>query len=91
MKEALASTGKLWVRRDMLLPLFGFRDVSITNAMLVKELPLAVKTLIRKSEKLVEKEMVSLYKIDVVIKTLPVIMGNITSNLVMLPIITGNI
>ena len=79
MKEALA-TGKLWVRRDMLLPLFGFRDVSITNAMLVKELPLAVKTLIRKSENW-WKEIVSLYKVDVVIKTLPVITGNIISNL----------
>lgn len=80
IREQLAK-GELWVRRDMLLNTFGFRDVSVANLPLVKELPVLIKTLIRKIEN-GWKEFVGLYKVDVVIKTIPVIIGNIVSNFI---------
>lgn len=73
--------GKLWVRRDMLLPMFGVRDLSAMDAKAAKLIPQAIQTYIRHLEGL-WKSFVALYKVDVVIKTLPVLIGNFLSNFV---------
>lgn len=73
------SGGKLWLRRDMLLPMFGARDLSIMNNKYTKFIPQAIQTFIRHLEGL-WKSFVSLYKIDVVVKTIPVFVGNFISN-----------
>ena len=71
--------GEFAVRRDMLLKIFGFRDLSITNMMGVKLLPRQVKTLIKWIENL-WKEFVKMYKVNVVLKTLAVPLENIVGN-----------
>lgn len=80
LRKKLAE-GKLFVRSDLLIPMFGIRDLTIVNAPGVKQLPLAIKTYIRKLENL-WKEFVSLYKVGIIIKTIPVLLGNMVSNLV---------
>lgn len=74
------SRGTIRVRADMLYNIFGFRDVSLVNAKFIRMLPKLIKHYLRKMENL-WKEFVSLFKIDVVIKTTNVIAGNIISNL----------
>lgn len=71
--------GKMYVRRDMLLPLFGFRNITIADTKLLKKLHPGIRRLISTIEGW-WKEVVSLYKIDVVIKTLPIIVKNIIGN-----------
>ena len=79
--RAQLQSGKLWVRRDMLLPMFGVRDMSMVDLPGLKHLPAAMKRWIRFLENY-WKSFVSMYKVDVVIKTLPVIMLNVMSNVV---------
>lgn len=71
--------GHFAVRRDMLNKIFGFRDLSIVNGPLVKKLPKILKTILKYAEN-GWKEIVSLYSVDVVIKTLAVPVENLISN-----------
>ena len=71
--------GTLWVRRDMLLPMFGVRDLSMMDMKVARLIPQAIRTYIRHLEGL-WKSFVAIYKVDVVIKTLPVLVGNFISN-----------
>ena len=73
--------GELWLRKDMTLDALGFRDVSAVDAPMIRLLPAAIKMVLKKAENF-WKEVIALYKVDVVIKMLPVIVGNIISNLV---------
>ena len=54
--------------------------MSAANVPGIKKLPVAVKTFIRRLENF-WKEVVNMYKVDVIIKMLPVMMGNIVSNI----------
>ena len=71
--------GKFAVRRDMLTKIFGFRDLSAVDMAGIKHLPKAVKNITREAEN-VWKEFVSLYSVNVVIKTLAVPVENVVSN-----------
>jgi len=68
------------VRRDMLLDVFGVRDASISNLIPTHKYTRIIKKTIRKLEDL-WKEIVKIFKVDVIIRTLPVLVGNIVSNL----------
>lgn len=81
--------GKLWVRRDMLIPMFGMRDLSIVNFPGMNKLPTIIKTYIRKLEN-IWKDFISIYKVGVIIKTPVVLIGNIVSNFIMNLITGGN-
>jgi len=82
--------GEVYVRRDMLVHVFGYRDLSAVDAPLVKMLPVMIKTFLRKLENL-WKEFVGLYKVDVVIKTLPVLIGNIVGNVMSIVLMGGSL
>lgn len=87
-KEAMKKMfrdGTFMVREDMILDAFGARDMSMAD---IKKLPKQIKQLIRRIEN-AWKEVVKIFKVDVVIRILPVIMGNIISNL-MYSIQTGH-
>ena len=68
------------VRHDMLLDIFGVRSASATDLI-----PANKHTrLLRKAIRMLEngwKEIVKIFKVDMIIRTLPVIFGNIVSNL----------
>lgn len=87
--RARLADGKLYVRRDMLIPMFGARDISIVDVKGIDKLPTIVKTYIRKLEN-IWKEFVSLYKVGVIIKTIPVLVGNLISNFIVGVISGGN-
>lgn len=78
--RAQLASGELAVRRDLLIPIFGMRDLSAANAPGIEKLPVAVKTFIRRLENF-WKEIVNMYKVDVIIKMLPVMIGNIVGNI----------
>jgi hypothetical protein len=87
-KEAMKKMfrdGTFMVREDMILDAFGARDMSMAD---IKKLPKQIKQLIRRIEN-AWKEVVKIFKVDVVIRILPVIMGNIISN-IMYSIQTGH-
>ena len=73
------SKDKFKVRRDMLLDIFGVRDASVANLVpnhkYTKDLKKAIKML-----ETAWKEIVKLFKINVIVRTLPVLLGNIESN-----------
>ena len=71
--------GQFAVRRDMLTKLFGFRDLSITDLSIIKKLPGTIKRLIKVIEN-AWKELIKLYSVDVVIKTIMVPIENFISN-----------
>ena len=73
--------GKVAVRTDMLTKVFGFRDLSIVNAPGIKHLPKEIKNVVRLAEN-IWKEIVALYSVNVVIKTLAVPMENVISNFI---------
>lgn len=73
-------SGGVHVRRDMMLDMFGVRDISIIDARVIREMPVAIKMIIKAIEE-TWKEIVSLFKIDVIIKTFSVLIGNIVSNI----------
>ncbi len=79
--------GKLMVRRDMLLGMFGFRNASLTEMIFIKQMSPYLKKLIKKMENLWE-DFVSLYKVSVIIKVANVFMDNFMSNF-MYGIMTG--
>ena len=79
-REALKKTlrgGTFMVRENMILDAFGARDMSMGN---IKWMPRQLRTLVKKIEN-VWKEIVKIFKVDIVIRLLPVIMGNIVSNI----------
>ena len=67
------------VRRDMLLDTFGVRDASLANLIPSHKTTRLLKKAIRQLED-AWREIVKIFKVDVIIRTLPVIMGNIVSN-----------
>lgn len=71
--------GQFKVRNDMLLDTFGIRDMSAAE-MLHKTDWKTIKSVIRKIE-FAWKEIVKIFKVDMIIRMLPVLMGNILSNL----------
>lgn len=87
-REALKKTlrgGTFMVREDMILDAFGARDMSLGN---IKWLPGQLRTIIKNIEN-AWKEIVKIFKVDIVIRLLPVIMGNIVSN-IMYSVQTGH-
>lgn len=80
--RAKLAEGKFYVRRDLLLPMFGTRDLSIVDAPGIKKLPVTLKIYIKQVEDL-WKSFVSLYKIGVIVKTVPVLLGNLVSNFIL--------
>lgn len=68
------------MRRDMMFNYLGFRDASIADAWLVRDLPTIAKHYIRMIE-LIWKEIVKISKVNIIIKTPQVLIGNIVSNL----------
>lgn len=79
MKKIL-SKNSFRVRRDMLLDIFGVRDWSLASLVPNKKMYRLVRKAIAQIEMAV-KELVKIFKVDMIIRTIPVIMGNIVSNL----------
>lgn len=76
--------GHIMVRRDMVLDTFGIRDLTAAEWVSDKVLGKKVAKALRASIRLIEsawKEVVKIFKVDMIIRMLPVIMGNIVSNL----------
>lgn len=81
-KEAVSNSegGYIAVRRDMYVDYFGFRNLSITDASWIMAFtPQEFKTIIRIIEK-IWQEIISISKVDIIIRTPVVILGNILSN-----------
>ena len=73
---------QLAVRRDLLFPYFGFRDPTIANAWGVQSIDSKmIKHFLRLTEKMWQG-LVRIAKVDIIIKTPMVLLGNIMSNLV---------
>jgi len=83
------TSGELWVKRNLLLGMFGYRELSITNMFGVKQLPEPLKLLLKKLENMWEA-FVSLFKVSVVIKLFDVIADNIISNFLYSMMTGGN-
>ena len=75
------------VRRDMLLHYFGFRHLTVANAGLVKQLPTALRTALKALEQLWQA-VVSIAKVDILIRVPMVVIGNLVSNF-MFGVMTG--
>lgn len=89
MKESFTNTeGGIFVRRDMLHMYFGNRDFSLAYTKYGKMLPTQVQHLVRAVE-LLWIDLISLIKVDIIIKTPAVIIGNVVSNF-LYGIMTGN-
>jgi hypothetical protein len=82
-KEIRRKTGKdmIAVRRDMILHYFGFRHWTLANAKFIKELPMAMRTAIKALEQLWQA-IVSIAKIDILIRVPMVVIGNLMSNFI---------
>lgn len=81
--EEQTGTKGIPVRRDLLFSYFGFRDVSIVNADIVnRNLSKTAKSRLRIAET-IWKEIVSISKVSIVIKTPAVLIGNVVSNFVL--------
>lgn len=83
IKESFKSKGDrgVAVRRDMLYSYFGFRDMSIANSAPASILPGYTKHAIRVAEEM-WKELVKISKVDIVIRTPMVLVGNVMSNFI---------
>ena len=68
------------MRRDMMFNYLGFRDASIADAWLVRDFPSVVKHFVRFIE-IMWKEIVKISKVNIIIKTPQVLIGNVVSNL----------
>lgn len=82
MKQAIkeSNDGYIAVRRDMLHNYFGFRDKSIVDFFGIHHItPAVIQKWIRVAEKL-WMEIVSISKVDIVIRTPAVFIGNVISN-----------
>ena len=77
----------IYVREDMKDLMFGFRKYSIDNNKLIKQAYPHIRHLIRVIEQHWQN-IISLFKIDIVIKTPAVLIGNIISN-VMISLMRG--
>jgi len=76
--------GHIMVRRDMILDTFGIRDLTaaefVNGKVIGKNNAKVVKKLILEIEH-VWKDIVQIFKVDMIIRMLPVIMENIVSNI----------
>ncbi|MGD8305560.1 MAG: hypothetical protein PVF17_02810 [Ignavibacteria bacterium] len=72
--------GNVWIRRDMLNDVLGVRDISIINAPLINKLPVQIRTILLKMENF-WKQIIQLFKVNIVIKVPQVIIENIISNI----------
>jgi len=82
MKQAIKDSpnGYIAVRRDMLHNYFGFRDLSVMDMWkLEKFTPQVLARAIRMAEQL-WKEFIKISKVDIVIRTPMVFIGNVISN-----------
>lgn len=86
--EEVGAEPYIAVRRDMVYNYFGNREPSVVDLKWVDRAPAMVKHAIAMTE-LIIKELVSVSKVDIVIRTPAVIIGNILSNL-MFNIMAGN-
>ena len=68
------------MRRDMMFNYLGFRDASAADAVLIRSLPAVAKHFVRFIE-IIWKEIVKVSKVNIIIKTPQVLIGNIVSNL----------
>lgn len=76
--------GHIMVRRDMILDTFGIRDLTAAEFISDKVFGKVVARELKKAIRMIEsgwKEIVKIFKVDMIIRMLPVIMGNIISNL----------
>lgn len=67
------------VRRDLMQMFFGYREATIAELPGIRNMSESKKHIIRVAER-VWRDVVRLYKIDILIKTPAVIVGNIVSN-----------
>lgn len=83
MKMAITQmpNGEIAVREDMVEEYFGFRHFSAANTEIIKYFPHIVKTAIKVAEELWQA-IVSVAKIDILIRTPFVIIGNIVNNMI---------
>jgi hypothetical protein len=70
----------LYVREDWLAHLFGIKEMSLTDTRLVKFLPFAAKKVVLFAENLL-KFIAGITKINIVVRTPAVLIGNIISNI----------
>lgn len=75
------------LRRDLMHGYLGYRELSIADAPIIKDMPAAVKYGIQVAER-IWKEIVKISKVDIVIRTPAVLIGNVISNF-MLSAMTG--
>lgn len=90
MKDAINSAEEdfIAVRRDMLYNYFGYRNMSITDTRLNRIMPTAMKSILRVAEH-IWQDIISIVKVDILIRTPAVLIGNIMSNF-MYSVQTGN-
>jgi len=88
VKRDIEENGEIAVRRELLYAYFGFRDPSIVGLVGIKLLPKSIKELVRQAENW-WKEIVKIHKVDIIIRTPMVLIGNIISNY-MLGILAGH-
>jgi len=81
MKKQIRAHGNkgLWVREDAIMDAFGFREGSIVDVPVIKQMYPYMKRIVKLAEKL-WKSIISLAKADIVIRTPGVLIGNIVSN-----------
>jgi len=81
MKKQIRAHGNkgLWVREDAIMDAFGFREGSVVDLPVIKQLYPYMKRIVKLAEKL-WKSIISLAKADIVIRTPGVLIGNIVSN-----------
>ncbi len=80
----------LWVREDALLDTFGFRDASLANMYGMHLLPDYIVKFVRQVEKLL-KSIVGVAKVDIIMRTPGVLIGNIVSNTMYMIQMGGNL
>lgn len=88
VKKDIEINGEIAVRRDLLYAYFGFRDPSLADTFAFKYTPKMVKEAVRFAE-MWWKEVVSIHKVDIIIRTPAVLIGNVVSN-IMIPIMAGH-
>ena len=76
------------VRRDMVLNYFGFRHLSVANTSMARMLPKAFRTILKSFEELWQA-LVSIAKVNILIRIPTVIIGNLLSNF-MFGVMTGS-
>ena len=76
------------VRRDLMHSLLGYRELSIADMPLFKQMPTTAKHSLRVAEK-IWKEIVKVAKVDIILRVPTVIIGNVTSNF-MYSVMTGH-